>query len=65
MNDPVVTPNMHRFERKSIEEWVRRNGTCPISREPLRLDQLKPDFAVKSAIQGYIKKQNEEFTSKK
>jgi hypothetical protein len=56
MNDPVVTPNMHRFERKAIEEWVRSNGSCPISREPLRLDQLKPDFAVKSAIQGYIKK---------
>ena len=47
MNDPVVTPSMHRFERKAIEDWVRRNGTCPISREPLSLQQLKPDFAVK------------------
>ena len=47
MTDPVVTPNMHRFERKAIEEWVQKNGTCPITREPLRMDQLKPDFAVK------------------
>ena len=55
MNDPVVTPRMHRFERKAIEDWVRKNGTCPITRERLRVEDLKPDFIVKQAIASYIK----------
>ncbi len=54
MNDPVVTPSMQRYERKAIEEWIRTKGTCPVTREPLRIDQLKPDFAVKQAISSYI-----------
>ena len=64
MNDPVVTPSMHRFERKAIEDWIRRNGTCPITRDPLRLDQLRPDRDVKSAIEGYIKHQSKAFASR-
>ncbi len=47
MDDPVVTPSMQRYERAAIEDWIRRNGTCPLTKERLRIDQLKPDFLVK------------------
>ncbi len=60
MKDPVVTPSMHRFERKAIEHWIRNNGTCPITRQPLRIDQLKSDFAIKQAIEGYVKQKYDE-----
>lgn len=34
------------FERKDLKDWVRKNGTCPITRKPIRLEDIKEDFSV-------------------
>ena len=40
--DPVTTPySPHKYERVEIEKWVKTNGTCPHTRQPLSLDQLR------------------------
>lgn len=39
------------FEGASIREWVTRSGTCPSTRAPLALDQLREDNRLAEAIQ--------------
>lgn len=47
MQDPVVTPHGITFERTSIEQWLRRSRTCPVTRNPLTLGDLTPNRALK------------------
>jgi hypothetical protein len=54
MEDPVMTPGGHSYERKGIEQWVRQRGRSPLTQEPVRLDQLKPNFALRDAIRGDV-----------
>ena len=39
----------HTFEAAWIREWLRNNKTCPLSKEPLRLNQLVRNGAVRAA----------------
>lgn len=40
--DPVITPQGNIFERESIERWVRERSECPLTKQPLRLEHIKP-----------------------
>ena len=56
MKDPVRTPYGHAFERENIELWITKHANCPITRQPLRKEDLMPDYTVKSAITEYQQK---------
>lgn len=48
--DPVTEENgtcCHTFEREWILEWLSKNQTCPISRNPLNRDQLISNHEVR------------------
>ncbi len=46
-----MDPEGNTYERSAIEEWLRRSaGHSPITRSPLRIDQLVPNRALKAAI---------------
>lgn len=50
--DPVTEGEgtcKHTFERKHIIAWLNENNTCPISRKPLKLDQLVENLSLKYA----------------
>ena len=51
-----MTKYGHLFERKVIEEWVIKNKTCPLTNNELTLNDIFPAFAVKNAIEEYVKK---------
>ena len=51
MNDPVVTPYGHTFERKNIEEYITNHGICPITRAPLKLGTLAPNYTVRDVLE--------------
>lgn len=53
--EPVIDQNNHTFERKAIEDWIQRSGTCPIGREPLTIDELRPNIVVKSIVEEFEK----------
>ena len=53
MTDPVSTPSGHTYERKCIEDHIRRYGNDPITRRPLANDQLRPNFNMKRTIEVY------------
>lgn len=55
--DPVVTPSGVTYERAVILEHIRKVGNFdPITREPLKPEQLVPNLAVKEAVQDYLGK---------
>lgn len=45
-----------RYERRCITEYLRRSSTDPLTREPLRLDQLYPCHPIRHAAQEFLKK---------
>ena len=57
MSDPVQTPGGVTYERKYIEEYIEREGTDPMTREPLSKDDLTPNRALKSVIEEYRKQE--------
>eukprot|EP01116_Phalansterium_solitarium_P021692 TRINITY_DN6844_c0_g1_i1.p1 TRINITY_DN6844_c0_g1~~TRINITY_DN6844_c0_g1_i1.p1 ORF type:complete len:256 (-),score=6.32 TRINITY_DN6844_c0_g1_i1:79-846(-) len=50
MEDPVCTRTGQTFERSAIEEWVHKHGRCPITNEPLSINELYPCYTLKAAI---------------
>jgi len=53
MVDPVIDPDGNSYEKHAIEEWVRQNGTSPITRMALSITDLRPNRALKTAIDEY------------
>jgi hypothetical protein len=50
MSDPVVAADGHTYERRMIEMWLRPNNTSPMTREPLRDNELHPNLNLKNLI---------------
>jgi hypothetical protein len=53
MVDPVIDPDGNSYERHAIEDWLRQNNTSPITRVPLNATDLRPNRALKTAIDEY------------
>lgn len=55
MLEAVITPYGHCFERSAIEDWLRREQTCPITRQPLYDKDLKDCHSMRFAVEQYIR----------
>ncbi|ELR16629.1 Ubox domain containing protein [Acanthamoeba castellanii str. Neff] len=55
MEEAMVAPCGHSFSRESIERWVRDDAKhfCPLCRQALTLDQLRPNFSLRDAVEKY------------
>ena len=53
MEDPVSTPSGHTYDRKNIEEHIRRYRNDPVTKRPLRIDQLTSNYSIKALIQKH------------
>lgn len=61
MRFPVTAPSVpghpgHHFERKAIIDWLRRNKTNPMNQQPLRLNQLRENTAMREIIENELKR---------
>lgn len=45
--DPVIASDGHAYEREAIVKWILQNGTSPLTREPLCIDDLRHDDRLK------------------
>jgi hypothetical protein len=57
MTDPVIGDDNQTYERSAIQHWLsdsRNQGRSPITRAPMRIDTLRPNFALKSQIERFI-----------
>lgn len=50
MQDPVKAPDGHTYERSAIVRAIEASGMSPLTREPMRVDQLVTDFTLKKLI---------------
>jgi hypothetical protein len=55
MKDPVIDPDGNSYERQAIEDWLARNSTSPITRRPLRINDLRPNRALRESIEALQK----------
>ena len=54
MFDPVVASDGRTYERLNIHTWLETNDTSPMTREKITDKTLRINFAIKSAIEGFI-----------
>ncbi|CRK86369.1 CLUMA_CG000084, isoform A [Clunio marinus] len=55
LQDPVITPSGITYERKDIEEHLQRVGHFdPVTRVPLSVEQLIPNFSMKEVVDTFI-----------
>lgn len=54
MHDPVMTKTGHSYERATIHEHLKRSPTDPLTREPLKISELRPNLALKEACQEFM-----------
>ncbi|KAL9115278.1 MAG: hypothetical protein Q9187_007344 [Circinaria calcarea] len=54
MHDPVVTKNGQSYDRSTILEHLRRSETDPLTREPLKPEELRPNLALKQACTEFL-----------
>ncbi|CAF1547480.1 unnamed protein product, partial [Rotaria sordida] len=52
-HDPVMAEDGHTYERTAIMEWIRLNGKSPITRQPLSISGLRPNYAIKKVVADF------------
>ena len=50
MRDPVLCDDGHSYERATILRWLATNPTSPTTRAPMSVTTVRPNDALKSAI---------------
>ena len=53
MHDPVVTKTGNSYDRSTVMEHLKRSHTDPLTREPLRLDDIRPNLALKQVCEEF------------
>ena len=56
MHDPVITKSGQSYERSTIEAHLKISPTDPLTREPLRKEDLRPNLALKQACEEFLEK---------
>ena len=54
MHDPVMTKTGNSYDRSTVMEHLKRSHTDPLTREPLRLEDLRPNLALKQACEEFL-----------
>ncbi|KAL1969961.1 hypothetical protein VTN77DRAFT_7471 [Rasamsonia byssochlamydoides] len=56
MHDPVVTLSGHSFDRVNIVKHIERSGVDPMTRVPMSVNDLRPNYALKEACEDFLNK---------
>ncbi|KAF6260293.1 hypothetical protein COO60DRAFT_1459743 [Scenedesmus sp. NREL 46B-D3] len=54
LTDPVSTPAGHTFCRACIAQWLSSRSTCPVTRQPLAVQQLVPSYAMAGLLERMV-----------
>ena len=50
MVDPVIDTEGNSYERDAIERWLQTNSTSPVTRNPLRRQDLRENLGIRDTI---------------
>jgi len=56
MNDPVISPSGHSYEREAILEHLGKHKTDPLTNEPISIGDLRPNRGLRDAITAFKEK---------
>lgn len=56
MHDPVVTLSGHSFDRVAITKHIEQSGVDPITRVPMSVKDLRPNYALKQVCEEFLNK---------
>ncbi|CAF3455003.1 unnamed protein product [Rotaria sp. Silwood1] len=51
--DPVFASNSYVYERTAIIQWIEQQGTSPLTRQPLNVNDLRSEDQIKQLRQPY------------
>ena len=60
MKDPVVDPEGNTYEREAITAWLHKNSISPITRNPLKVEDLIPNRALKETMEMILANSSQE-----
>ena len=55
MKDPVIGSDGHTYERSAIEQWLRQEGTSPITRQTMNRTDLTTNIALRDTIESMMR----------
>jgi hypothetical protein len=55
MEDAVVTCYGHSFSKNSLIQWLETHQTCPLTKQPLKKEDLKPNYTLRDIIAKWKK----------
>jgi Mg-chelatase subunit ChlD len=53
MTDPVIGNDGHTYERSAITEWLSTNNVSPLTRAPMTITNIQPNYALRGAIERW------------
>ncbi len=53
MTDPVIGNDGHTYERTAITEWLSTHHVSPLTRRPMTLADIQPNYALRGAIERW------------
>ena len=53
MVDPVIGTDGHTYERTAITEWLSSDSVSPLTRRPMSLADIQPNFALRDALERW------------
>lgn len=56
MQDPVVTPCGHSFDRAVLTRHLAAHPFDPVTRQPMSARDLRPNYALKAACDEFLEK---------
>ncbi len=52
--EPVIGSDGHTYERSAIVDWLHRNKISPMTYEPMSINSLRSNLAVKNIIEELL-----------
>jgi hypothetical protein len=62
MTNPVVCEDGHTYENSVIQQWLATNPTSPTTRQPMSPHTIRPNYALKAAINRWKQQQQQKQT---
>lgn len=53
MTDPVIGNDGHTYERAAITEWLSTHSVSPLTRRPMTLADIQPNFALRGSLERW------------
>jgi len=62
--DPVIAEDGHTYERQAIVQWLQQKQISPMTRQPISINSLRPNYIIKQILELEKKAERQNYTFK-